>query len=172
LSHPKAPEMGLTLATFQTIESKAEGDMSIFETLKNAILGTQVHPTAATAGGLRQAPPAAPPGSPASPRAQAAQAAPAQATPGAGTTTPVDIEAVLNKKAAQKHEKLNWHSSIVDLMKLVDLDPSLENRKSLAKELGYSGDTQDSASMNVWLHKEVMQKLAASGGKVPDSIRH
>jgi len=145
--------------------------MSIFETLKNAILGTQVHPTAATAGGLRQAPPAAPPGSPASPRAQAAQAAPAQATPGAGTTT-VDIEAVLNKKAAQKHEKLNWHSSIVDLMKLVDLDPSLENRKSLAKELGYSGDTQDSASMNVWLHKEVMQKLAASGGKVPDSIRH
>ncbi len=62
-------------------------------------------------------------------------------------------------------------SSIVDLMKRVDLDPSLENRKSLAKELGYNGNTQDSASMNVWLHKEVMKKLAASGGKVPDNLR-
>lgn len=146
--------------------------MSIFETLKNAILGTQVHPTAATVGGLRQAPPGAQPGSPANPRSQAAQAAPVPATSGASTTTPVDIEAVLNQKAAQKHEKLNWHSSIVDLMKLVDLDPSLENRKSLAKELGYTGNTQDSAGMNTWLHKEVMQKLAASGGKVPDSLRH
>jgi len=79
---------------------------------------------------------------------------------------------VLNQKAAQKHEKLNWQSSIVDLMKLVDLDPSLENRKTLANELGYTGDTQDSARMNMWLHKQVMQKLAASGGKVPDSLRH
>ena len=74
--------------------------------------------------------------------------------------------------AAQKHEKLNWQSSIVDLMKVVDLDPSLENRKTLAKELGYSGDTQDSASMNIWLHEQVMQKLAASGGKVPNGLRH
>jgi len=84
----------------------------------------------------------------------------------------VDVEAVLNQKAAQRGEKLNWRSSIVDLMKLVDLDPSLENRKTLAKELGYSGNTQDSASMNIWLHKEVMNKLATSGGKVPDSLRH
>jgi hypothetical protein len=84
----------------------------------------------------------------------------------------VDIESALDQKAAQKHEKLNWRSSIVDLMKLVDIDSSLENRKTLAKELGYSGNTQDSASMNLWLHKEVMQKLAASGGKVPDSLRH
>jgi hypothetical protein len=74
--------------------------------------------------------------------------------------------------AAGKHEKLNWQTSIVDLMKLVDLDPSLENRKTLAGELGYTGNTQDSTSMNIWLHKEVMQKLAASGGKVPDSLRH
>jgi hypothetical protein len=57
-------------------------------------------------------------------------------------------------------------------MKLVDLDPTLENRKSLAHELGYTGDTHDTAQMNVWLHKEVMQRLAASGGKVPDSLRH
>ena len=74
--------------------------------------------------------------------------------------------------AARKHEKLNWQTSIVDLMKVVDLDPSLENRKALASELGYTGNTQDSASMNVWLHREVMQRLAASGGKVPDSLRH
>ncbi len=74
--------------------------------------------------------------------------------------------------AAKKPEKLDWHSSIVDLMKLVDLDPSLSNRKELAGELGYKGDTQDSAKMNVWLHHEVMEKLAASGGKVPDSLRH
>jgi len=84
----------------------------------------------------------------------------------------VDIAAVLSQKAAARHEKLNWQTSIVDLMKLVDLEPSLENRKTLAKELGYTGDTQDSASMNIWLHKEVMQRLAASGGKVPDSLRH
>ena len=90
----------------------------------------------------------------------------------AASATPVDIEAVLNGMAAKKPEKLNWQSSIVDLMKLVDLDPSLSNRKELAGELGYTGDTQDSAKMNIWLHHEVMEKLAASGGKVPDSLRH
>jgi hypothetical protein len=79
---------------------------------------------------------------------------------------------VLNAKAAQKPEKLNWQSSIVDLMKLVDLDPSLENRKSLAHELGYNGDTQDTASMNMWLHRQVMAELAAAGGKVPEALRH
>jgi hypothetical protein len=90
----------------------------------------------------------------------------------AAPATPVDIEEVLNGMAAKKPEKLNWRSSIVDLMKLVDLDPSLSNRKQLAGELGYTGDTQDSAKMNTWLHHEVMEKLAASGGKVPDSLRH
>jgi uncharacterized protein DUF3597 len=74
--------------------------------------------------------------------------------------------------AAKRPEKLNWQSSIVDLMKLVDLDPSLANRKTLAGELGYAGDTQDSAKMNIWLHQQVMQKLAAAAGKVPDSLRH
>jgi hypothetical protein len=82
------------------------------------------------------------------------------------------VEAVLTGMAAKKSEKLNWQSSIVDLMKLVDLDPSLENRKTLAGELGYTGDTHDSASMNIWLHRQVMEKLAASGGRVPDSLRH
>jgi hypothetical protein len=74
--------------------------------------------------------------------------------------------------AAENPEKLNWQTSIVDLMKLVELDPSLENRKALAGELGYTGDTKDSASMNFWLHRQVMIELAAAGGKVPDSLRH
>lgn len=80
---------------------------------------------------------------------------------------PVDVNAVLTAKAASTPEKLNWQTSIVDLLKLLGLDSGLDSRKQLAKELGYSGDTNDSAKMNVWLHQEVMQKLAANGGKVP-----
>jgi hypothetical protein len=83
----------------------------------------------------------------------------------------VDVEAVLTGLAAKKGQKLDWRKSIVDLMKLLDLDSSLEARKDLAKELNYTGDTSDSATMNIWLHKQVMSKLAASGGKVPDDLR-
>lgn len=83
----------------------------------------------------------------------------------------VDVEAVLEAMAAKNPQKLNWRTSIVDLMKLLDLDSSLANRKELAKELGYTGDMNDSASMNIWLHKQVMKKLAESGGKVPESLR-
>ena len=85
----------------------------------------------------------------------------------------VDVEAVLTGLAAKKGQKLDWRKSIVDLMKLLDLDldSSLEARKELAKELNYTGDTSDSAAMNVWLHKQVMAKLAASGGKVPDDLK-
>jgi uncharacterized protein DUF3597 len=143
--------------------------MGIFDRLKNAILGSKLQAGPVDASSPTQASPPAAPASQASgqaPRPTPTQAAPA--SPGAQ----VDIEAVLIQMAASKHEKLNWQTSIVDLMKLVDLDPSLENRKNLASELGYTGNTQDSASMNIWLHKEVMQKLAASGGKVPDSLRH
>ena len=73
--------------------------------------------------------------------------------------------------AAQQQQKLNWRTSIVDLMKLVGLDSSLQNRKELAQELGYKGDTSDSAAMNIWLHKRVMQELAAHGGKVPAELK-
>ncbi len=83
----------------------------------------------------------------------------------------VDVEAVLTDLAAKKGQTLDWRKSIVDLMKLLDLDSSLAARKELAQELNYTGDTSDSASMNVWLHKQVMAKLAASGGKVPDDLR-
>jgi hypothetical protein len=78
---------------------------------------------------------------------------------------------VLTKLAAQNKEKLDWRRSIVDLMKLIKLDSSLSARKELAKELHYAGDPNDSASMNVWLHKQVMIKLAENGGKVPDSLK-
>jgi len=85
--------------------------------------------------------------------------------------SPVDVAAVMNKLAAQSREKLDWHKSIVDLLKLLNLDSSLATRKRLAQELHYSGNMNDSASMNVWLHKQVMIKLAENGGGVPNELR-
>ena len=82
----------------------------------------------------------------------------------------VDIEAVLTEKAAHAGQKLNWRTSIVDLMKLVGMESSLAERKELAAELGYTGDTSDTATMNIWLHKQVMKKLAENGGKVPADL--
>jgi len=84
----------------------------------------------------------------------------------------VDVEAVLTKLASQNKEKLDWRRSIVDLMKLLKLDSSLAARKELAKELHYTGDTNNSAAMNVWLHKQVMIKLAENGGRVPEDLKH
>lgn len=83
----------------------------------------------------------------------------------------VDVEAVLNTMAANNPQNLNWRTSIVDLMKLLGLDSSLGERKALAQELGYTQDTADSAAMNVWLHRQVMNKLAANGGKVPAELK-
>ena len=105
-------------------------------------------------------------------KVNAAAAANASA-PGMQTPTPtaapadVDVEAVLEGMAASSAQKLDWRHSIVDLMKLVGIDSSLSERKSLAQELGYTGSMDDSATMNIWLHKEVMRQLAANGGKVP-----
>jgi hypothetical protein len=82
----------------------------------------------------------------------------------------VDVAAVLSSLASQNRENLDWRRSIVDLMKLLNLDSSLAARKQLAQELHYSGDMNDSASMNVWLHRQVMQKLAENGGKVPSDL--
>lgn len=82
----------------------------------------------------------------------------------------VDVSAVLDK-LDESDEDLDWRKSIVDLMKLLKLDSSLAARKELAKELGYTGSTSDSAAMNTWLHKQVMAKLAANGGKVPDELK-
>ena|SRR5690242_14890671 len=127
--------------------------MSIFGKIMGAIFGHSAEATpagggaASTGGGGSSAP----------------AAAPAQS---------VDVAPILDKAVAAKHEKLEWRTSIVDLMKALDIDSSLAARKELAKELGYTGDTNDSASMNVWLHKQVMAKLAANGGKLPPEIKH
>ena len=84
----------------------------------------------------------------------------------------VDVEAVLIKMQESSGETLNWRTSIVDLLKLLGLDSSLAARKELASELHYTGSTEDSASMNIWLHKQVMTKLAENGGKVPDDLKN
>ena len=134
--------------------------MSIFSRIKDAIFGSNAKAAPA---------PSAPP----KPTATAApKPAPAPAsTTAAPAAAPVDVEAVLQGMAANQKQQLNWRTSIVDLMKLVGLDSSLENRKELARELGYKGDTNDSAAMNIWLHKQVMNQLAAHGGKVPAELK-
>ncbi len=130
--------------------------MSIFGKIMSAIFGSSA--TAAPTGGA------------------AAGTAPAggggAAAPAAAPAQTVDVAPILDKAVAAKKEKLEWRTSIVDLMKALDIDSSLPARKELAKELGYTGDTNDSASMNIWLHKQVMTKLAANGGKLPPEIKH
>src|SRR5215469_4970628 len=130
--------------------------MSIFGKIMSAIFGSSASATPAGGG-------AAAPASGGAPSSGGATAAPAGQT--------VDVAPILDKAVAAKHEKLEWRTSIVDLMKALDIDSSLGARKELAKELGYSGDTNDSASMNVWLHKQVMAKLAANGGKLPADVK-
>lgn len=101
-----------------------------------------------------------------------AQAAAISGMPaGSATMAEVDVEKVVSDLAAKKKEKLNWRTSIVDLMKVLDLDSSFKARQELARELNYTGDMNDSAKMNIWLHKQVMNKLAANGGKVPADLR-
>jgi hypothetical protein len=95
---------------------------------------------------------------------------PGTAAAGTSGTQVVDVAVVLNGLAAKNPENLDWKRSIVDLMKLVGMDSSLSARKKLATELHYSGDQNDSASMNIWLHKEVLRKLAENGGKVPPEL--
>jgi len=140
--------------------------MSIFGDIMSAIFGRSAKaetPAAGTQG------PATPAGSPAAPPSAATPSAPS--APAAAPAAPVDVAAVLDALAKKNKQKLNWRKSIVDLMKLLDLDSSQTARKKLAEELHYSGDTKDSAKMNVWLHKQVMIKLAANGGKVPADLK-
>ena len=112
---------------------------------------------------------------PDSPSAIPVQDNPATTTAVAATTatpiTEVDVEKLLTDLAQKSSEKLNWRTSIVDLMKLLKIDSSLSARKDLAKELDFTGDMNDSASMNIWLHRQVMNKVAANGGKVPADLK-
>ena len=129
--------------------------MSIFERIKTAIFGRKPSATGSAS---------APAPATAAPRTPAAPSAPVP------VRAPVDMEAVMKEYESKTDQKLNWRTSIVDLLKLLDIDSSLENRKELAKELGYTGNTSDSAAMNIWLHKQVMRKLNESGGNVPASL--
>jgi hypothetical protein len=131
---------------------------------------------APSVGQTAPAPQAAAPARPATQPQSATQAAPQQAAAGAGagagaaTMERVDIEKTLDGLAAKNTQKLNWRSSIVDMMKLVGMDSTLHERKELADELGYKGDKSDTAAMNTWLHKEVLRKLEENGGKVPANL--
>lgn len=127
--------------------------------------------TASAPAAQPQAAPAAPAPAPAAAPASAPAAAPAAAAPAAAPTQQVDVEQVLNDMQKSSGQQLNWRTSIVDLLKLLGLDSSLQSRKELAAELNYTGDTGDSAKMNIWLHRQVMNKLAANGGKVPADLR-
>ena len=133
--------------------------MALFSHLLSRIWGhaDTAAPTAASTAEVAAANPAsdAPADAPAAPAAPAA---------------PVDVAAVLNGLAATHAERLDWHHSIVDLLKLVGLDSSLAARQELATDLGYTGALDGSAAMNLWLHKEVMKKLADNGGKVPQEL--
>jgi hypothetical protein len=129
--------------------------MSIFSTILAKIFPGS-HPAIAAANTTPAAPGDAP--------------VPQAVVPPATAFPPVDVEKILEDRSSANAEKLNWRTSIVDLMKLLALDSSLGARKTLAAELHYAGDMNDSAGMNIWLHKQVMSKLAANGGKVPADL--
>jgi hypothetical protein len=141
--------------------------MSVFGNILSAIF----HHASPAAAAVAPAPSAA-----GAPPAQAASAPAPAAAPiaaaAAVAAAPVDVSAIMDNLAGRSSERLDWRRSIVDLMKLLNLDSSLAARKELAQELNYAGDTNDSASMNIWLHKQVMIKLAENGGQVPDELRH
>jgi hypothetical protein len=136
-----------------TGRTKENPNMSIFSKIVSAIFGS----AKAADGSATPSTSSSAPGS---------TSVPAGATP----LSNVDVEKVMSDLASKNKEKLDWKKSIVDLMKLLNLDSSIGARKELATELGYTGDMSDSASMNIWLHKQVMQKLAANGGKVPADL--
>ncbi len=143
--------------------------MSIFSRIKDAIFGHKPGPRSGTSVPSSSASSSPRPAPRAATRAQNSATIPASPA-NAKWDTPVDVDEVLSDLAEKNPQKLNWKTSIVDLMKLLDIDSSLQNRKALASELGYSGDVNDSASMNIWLHKRVMQELEKNGGKVPASL--
>lgn len=132
--------------------------MSIFGKIKDAIFGHNAAPGTAPAGGGQV------------PTGQA-QTAPAPTGQPQTQAQAVDVGQVLDQIAREKgNPDLNYRTSIVDLLKLLGIDSSLDNRKELATELGYTGEKDGSAEMNIWLHKAVMQQLASHGGKVPASL--
>ncbi|OQW76078.1 MAG: hypothetical protein BVN33_05320 [Proteobacteria bacterium ST_bin13] len=134
--------------------------MSIFSMIKDAIWGKAAAQATPATASAASAPASAP-----------ASAAPS-AAPVATGLLKVDVTALLDEIQSHHDQQLNWRTSIVDLMKLIGLDSSLTNRKELAEELGYPGERDGSAEMNMWLHKQVMRKLAENGGTIPEELTH
>jgi hypothetical protein len=159
--------------------------MSIFGDIASKLFGhSKAHAAEAPAApAATGASPAAAPSPGAAPAAPAPASAPKPAAP-TPTAAPaatasvqgVDVTAILDdlvaKHQAKHHERLDWRRSIVDLLKALDIDSSLSARKDLAKELHYTGDANDSATLNIWLSKQVIAKLAENGGKVPPELLH
>ena len=155
--------------------------MSIFGKIMSGIFGSSTATAAPVggttagatpAGGSSSAAAAAPAGGTTAGATPAGGSSSAAVAPAAAPAQTVDVAPILDKAVAAKKEKLEWRTSIVDLMKLLGLDSSIQHRKELASELGYKGDTNDSATMNIWLHRQVMTQLAANGGKVPADLRN
>ena len=142
--------------------------MSIFDKIKKAIFGEAKAETAAPAPGGTA------PSTSSSSDPINTPAGTAGGTSSTGGSAPsaqaVDVAPILDKAVQDSGQQLNWKTSIVDLMKALKLDSSLQSRKELAQELGYTGNTDDSATMNVWLHKAVIKKLSENGGKVPADL--
>lgn len=146
--------------------------MGVLDKIRGAIWGraeaaTPEPAAEAPAADTAAQPPAA--ATPAATPAAEAAAVPAGTAP-AAPVAEVDVGAILDEAVKQSGQKLDWKNSIVDLMKALGLDSSLSHRKELAAELGYTGSTSDSAAMNIWLHKQVIAQLKASGGKLPDGF--
>jgi hypothetical protein len=148
--------------------------MGIFDKIKHAIFGgpASAAQAAPTTGAAASTTAAAPSASAATPAASSSSAsAPATAAPAAPSApASIDVTAILDQAVAKSGQKLDWRHSIVDLMKALKMDATLAERKELATELHYAGDMQDSAAMNIWLHKALMKKLAENGGKVPADL--
>lgn len=146
--------------------------MSIFKDILNKLLHRSQPSGTATATATPGTTPSATTGTTA-PGASPTAPSPGATTPagaGAKPLSAVDVEAVMDKAVTESGQQLNWRTSIVDTMKALGIDSSLEHRKELAKELNYTGDMNDSAAMNIWLQKKVMAELAANGGKLPPSL--
>ena len=156
-----------------------EKDMGILSNIFHKIFPQKSAPASssapasapAAAPGAQQNIPQPPATAQAQQTGQQTQVTPAATGPAATLAQQVDVEEILTNKQKASGQQLNWRTSIVDLLKLLDLDSSLQARKELAAELHYTGDTSDSATMNIWLHKQVMKKLAENGGKVPADLQ-
>jgi len=118
----------------------------------------------------KDAPAASPSAQPAPTPVPASTVTPTPAATPTAAAQPVDVAGILDFMNSTRDQKLNWRTSIVDLMKLIGLESSLAERKELADELGYTGDKSDSASMNIWLHKQVIQKIVDNGGQLPRDL--